>query len=350
MQAYDSRTTAFRLILVLLGVWVGSAQAQELCGIDSIFADGLEAAGFVPITQVAGGISSPGLTTDIIGSGTLSVAITSPGTGSTTGDATVDVFGSYSGPVNTGIAVNNITGYVANGQFLIPNVPLVAGANTLSIQATTLPGSTATASSSVSQSGTASLVSVQADHAIGFAPFNVGFRYAVGTLPLSATVQSIAVNFHSTGTDDYSGPLSGAPSSFTYTQPGLYKARIVITDSNSQTYTAYRSVLIQDLAAQRGMLCDVYGYVKDRLTAQDATGASNAYQSMVRTDFLNYFTGLGASMPSTAQNLGVVVDGQLGIGFADLLILRDDTVAQTRSGFPMRMTQSTDGVWRISEM
>ena len=104
------------------------------------------------------------------------------------------------------------------------------------------------------------------------------------------------------------------------------------------------------MAAQRGMLCDIYGYVKDRLTAQDATGASNAYQIVVRTDFLNYFTGLGASMPSTAQNLGVVVDGQLGIGFADLLILRDDTVAQTRSGFPMRMTQSTDGVWRISEM
>ncbi len=173
---------------------------------------------------------------------------------------------------------------MANGQFLIPSVLLVAGANTLGIQATTLPGSTATASSSVSQSGSASLVSVQADHAIGFAPFTVGFRYAVGTLPWSATVQSIAVNFHKTGTDDYSGPLSGAPSSFTYTQPGLSQVHIVISDSNSQTYTTYRSVLIPDLAAQRGMLCDVYGYVKDRLTAQDAPGASNAYQSVVRAD------------------------------------------------------------------
>lgn len=350
MHAPGLGQTVIRLIMAVAIFGPASSHAQELCGIDSIFADGWEAAGFVPITQVAGGISSPGLTADIIGSGTLGVAITSPATGSTTSDATVDVFGTYTGPVNTGVAVNNITGYVANGQFLIPSVPLVPGANTLSIQATTLPGNTATASSSVSQSGGASLVSVQADHAIGFAPFNVGFRYAVGALPLSATVQSVAVNFHSTGTDDYTGPLSGAPSSFTYAQPGLYKMRIVVTDSNSQTYTAYRSVLIQDFAAQRGMLCDVYGYVKDRLTAQDATGASTAYQPVVRTDFLNYFTGLGASMPSTAQNLGVVVDGQLGIGFADLLLLRDDTVAQTRSGFPMRMTQSTDGVWRISEM
>ena len=48
--------------------------------------------------------------------------------------------------------------------------------------------------------------------------------------------------------------------------------------------------------------------------------------------------------------MGVIIDGQLGIGFADVLILRDDTVAQTRSGFPLRLTQCSDGVWRISEM
>ena len=350
MQAYDSRTTAFRLILALFGMWAVSTQAQELCGIDSIFADGYEAAGFVPITQVSGGISSPGLTSDIIGSGSLSVAITSPTTGSTTGESTVDVVGTFTGPVNTGIAVNNVAGYLVNGQFLVPNVSLTAGSNTLSVQATTLPGSTATASASVSQSGAPSPVGIQASRALGYAPAGVGFSYVIGTLPGNATVQSVAVNFHSSGTDDYSGPLSGAPASYTYAQPGIYKARLIVTDSNNLTYTAYRSVLIQDVATQRGMLCDVYGYLRDRLNAQDASGAGNAYQPVVRSDYVSFFTQIGTNMPAMAQNLGVIVNGQLGVGFADVLLLRDDLVAQSRSGFPLRLTQGADGVWRISEM
>jgi len=159
----------------------------------------------------------------------------------------------------------NVTGYVVNGQFLVPNVSLTDGSNTLSVQATTLPGSTATASASVSQSGTPSAVGIQASRALGYAPASVGFSYVIGTLPGNATVQSVAVNFHSSGTDDYSGPLSGAPASYTYAQPGI-------------------------------------------------------------------------------------VNGQLGVGFADVLLLRDDLIAQSRSGFPLRLTQGADGVWRISEM
>lgn len=97
------------------------------------------------------------------------------------------------------------------------------------------------------------------------------------------------------------------------------------------------------------MMCDIYGYVKDRLNAQDATGAGNAYQSVVRSDFTTFFTQLGTNMPATAQQLGTILDGQLGTGFADLLLVRDNP-DQTRSGFPMRLTQGSDGVWRISEM
>ncbi|MFC5491385.1 hypothetical protein [Dokdonella soli] len=317
-----------------------------LCGVDSIFNDGFESASFTPVGQLGGGMASPGLAQDITGPLT-SIIIASPS--GTTGDATVDVTGSFVGPVNTGVTVNGIAGYVVNGHFLVPNVLLNPGANTLNVEAATLPGATASASGSIMQSGAASLVSMQADRATGYAPSAISFHYTVGALPGNATVQSVSINFRGSGADDYTGSLSGAPSRYTYTQPGLYTAHLTVTDSNSQTYTGYRAVLIQDLAAQRGMLCDVYGYVTDRLAAQDAASAGNAFQAVVRSDYVSFFNQLAANMPATAQQLGTIIDGQLGTGFADLLLVRDNP-DQTRSGFPLRLTQGADGVWRISEM
>lgn len=321
-----------------------------LCGIDSIFYDGFEPASFIPAAQAPGGLSSPGLATDIVGSGALSVAITSPASGVTTGDSTVDVIGTFSGPVNTGITVNNVAGYGVDGSFLVPNVALNPGGNTLTVQATTLPGTTATASVSVTRSGSPSSVVLRADRSTGYAPLALNFTYGVGTLPDNGAVEAVTVNFKGSGADDYSGPLSGAPAQHTYARPGVYTARFTVTDNHQQTYTAYRAVLIQDLTAQRGMLCDVYGYLGNRLTAQDAVGAGNAFQPVQRNHYVSFFTQLGANMPATAAQLGVIVSGQLGLGFADLLLVRDDVATQTRNGFPLRMTQGTDGVWRISEM
>lgn len=317
-----------------------------LCGIDSIFTNGFETASFTPVGQLGGGMASPGLAQDITGPLT-SVTVISPS--GTTGDPAVDVTGSFVGPVNTGVTVNGIAGYVVSGHFLVPNVRLNPGVNTLDIEAVTLPGGTASASGSITQSGPASVVSMLADRATAYAPAAVSFHYAVGSLPGNATVQSVLINFRGSGANDYTGSLSGAPSRYTYTQPGLYTAHLTVTDSNSQTYTGYRAVLIQDLAAQRGMLCDVYGYVTDRLAAQDAANAGNAYQTVVRSDYVSFFNQLAANMPATAQQLGTIVDGQLGTGFADLLLVRDNP-DQTRSGFPLRLTQGADGVWRISEM
>jgi len=325
---------------------------SELCGIDSIFADGFESLTFTPTVQLSGGIASPGLAQDIVGSGTVSVTVTPL---AATGNPTVDVTGTFVGPENTGITVNGIFGYTVNGQFLVPNVPLNAGSNILSVNAMTLPGTTATSSTSVTQSGSGSPISMQSDYPAGYAPFVIRFNFKTATLPGNATVQSVAINFKGTGVDDFTGSsLSGAPSTYVYTQPGMYTARFRVTDSNSVTYTAYRSVLIQNLAARRGMVCDVFGYLRDRLANQDATNAGYAFHADMRSNYLSLFNQLlgnpaGSNLPALAQQLGVVVNGQLGFNFADMLIVRDNA-DQTRSGFPLRVTVGADGVWRISEM
>lgn len=317
-----------------------------LCGIDGIFSDGYEGT-FTPVAQLSGGFASPGLTQDITGTGTLNVTIATSGT---TSDAAVDVTGTFTGPVNTGIAVNGVAGFTAGGKFVVPNVPLVAGSNTLNVTATIIPGTTVTASGSITQSGTATPITVATDRTLGYAPFTETFNYLIGTLAGNATISSVAIDFRGIGSNDYNGTLTGAPASYAYSTPGLYLAQFQFTDSNSVDYTIHRAVLVQDIAVQRGMLCDVYGYLQDRLNAQDATGASNVFQPADRTTWLNYFTALGSNMPTAAAQLGVIVNGVLSPDFVDLLLVQDNLTTQTRSGFPLRMTQSGDGVWRISEM
>ncbi|MGH8040988.1 MAG: hypothetical protein ACREPN_02965 [Rudaea sp.] len=329
----------------------GSLHAQEFCGIDDIFNNGFETPSFVATSQLPGGVMSAGLTQDITGTGTLNVAITSPGSGAMTGNSNVDVIGTYTGPINTGIAVNGVSGYAVNGQFVVPNVPLTSGSNTLNVTATILPGASSTNTGSITQSGAASAVTIQANHPVDYAPASITFTYAIGALPSGNSVQTVTINFTGSGAPDFSGSsLTGAPSSYTYSAPGIYTAMLSVQDTAANIYTGTTTLAIQNLATQRGMLCDVYGYLKDRLNAQDTTNAANAFQQNVRSNYQSLFTAFGTNMPAVAQSLGVIVSGMLGQGFADLLIVRDDAVNQTRGGFPLRMTQGADGVWRISEM
>lgn len=317
-----------------------------LCGIDNIFNDDFEGT-FTPVGQISGGFASAGLTQDITGTGTLSVTLTTSGA---TSDVTVDVVGTFTGPINTGIAVNGVAGFTAGGKFVVPNVPLSAGANALNVTASILPGTTAATSGSITQSGTATPIVVTDDHALGFAPFNEDFHFRIAALAGNASISKVAIDFRGIGTNDYNGTLASAPTSYTYTLPGLYLAQFQFTDSNNVVYTIHRAILVQDIGVQRSMLCDVYGYLKDRLNAQDATGASNAFQPVERTTWRNFFNALGSNMPTAATQLGAIVNGVVAPDFADLLLVQDNSTSQTRSGFPLRMTQSGDGVWRISEM
>jgi len=94
---------------------------------------------------------------------------------------------------------------------------------------------------------------------------------------------------------------------------------------------------------------DVYAYLKDRLNAQDATGAAGAYQSLARSQYQSQFSFFGSNIPSLTAKLGKIANGRIAPGYADLTLVRDNADL-TRSGYLLRMTLGWDGAWRISEM
>ena len=325
------------------------ANSTEICG----FAPNTvpnDPPGFVPITQLSGAVYTAGQSRNIIGTGALSVTFDSPLDGASTPNGIIDVAGSFNGPVNTGITVNGLLAQTVNGRFLVPNVRLAPGTNSLEAVATTLPGLTATASISVTRSGSEPPVSFHAEQNIGMAPSLIPLDLDVGEALSGSNLQRIRIDTDGDGVFDYTySTLQQWPPSFAYQKPGLFKALVEVTSSGGQVYTASQWLLIRSMAVERGALCDIYGYLKAKLMLADSVASSLAFAASVRPEYLNSFTQIGADLPSLAPELGTIVSGFAGPTYAELLVMRDNP-DQTRNGFHVHMVQDADGVWRISGM
>jgi hypothetical protein len=346
--------------------------STEICGFDPRTVPN-DPPGFVPIGQLSGAVYTAGQAQNIVGNGSLSVAIDSPEDGSTLPGDIVDVVGTFTGPVNTGITINGIPAKTVNGRFMVPNVRLPK-ANTLEAVATTLPGLTATASITLNQSdekpivpidvggdpiakidckscsNAESLISFHAEQPIGMAPATITFDIELHESLAGSNLQSIRIDTDGDGVFDITSPsIDEFPRSFRYSKPGLFKATLEVTSNTRRTYTVTQWVLIRSMAVERGALCDVYGYLKAKLILADPAASSLAFASEVRPGYFSGFTQIGAELPLLGPELGTIVGGFAGPTYAEILVMRDSP-DQTRNGFHVHMVQDTDGVWRISGM
>ncbi len=330
---------------------VSRPAGTEVCGVDP--EAGYPASQtFQPVERLPGTVWSRGLDASIHGSGPLSAAVTWPLDGTTVSASTVDVVGRFNGPANTGITVNGIVGRTSGDRFLVPNVPLAPGANSLTLNATTLTGTTFATTVTVSRSGTSpvsfELTSFHGETALGGS--DQYFAIKTDGLPVGVTVSSMAIDFDGDGSDDYSGTSAPeGPPTWRYSAPGLYRAQLRLHASNGQTYEAVQYLLNEDFIEQRSVVCDVFGYLRSRIGVGDSAGAVLAYHQSVRPKYQAAFDALGSRLATTAPRLGYIVSGNLGLGMASLTLVRDNA-NQTRNGFPLELTRGSDGVWRISAM
>lgn len=351
MRCHRLRRLGVVVVLVCATITDRVGHAQELCGIDDIFYNGFEVASTAnpATTSSRGAILSPGIATSITAGG-LGVTVTYPSNGATVNGSTTEIAGTFTGPTDTGITVNGVVAYADGGKFLASAVPLQAGSNTINVAATTITGNTASTSISLTQgSATPSVVTLSIARPESFAPLLTSFTPNIGALPGGATVQSVAIDYNGDGVDDVTNPSPGTALTYLATQPNLYAARLTVLDSNNVTYTAYVHYLTESLTRQSGMMCDVYGYMKQRLTAQDSTGALTAIDPSAQDEYQALFTNNASTLPAYVANLGNIVDGYLGGNTATFVVVRQNA-DQTLSGFHIEFSQSADGTWRIAGM
>jgi hypothetical protein len=257
----------------------------------------------------------------------------------------VQIVGTVSGSINTGVAIGGTRAYVHNGIFVTPELTIDAMATSLAATATSLDGMTASAGVAISVSPAEPDAALTTATPVGFSPLPVKFRLGVNN---GLALQTVTVDFDGNGSADYTGTTAGDLPTFTYPAPGTYTATATLTVAGQNDLVVRHRIVALALADQRTLICSTYAHLRARLIAQDASGAGHALMGALKSRLLPMFNALGNRMPGVAANLGTLADGLIGIDTADIVAVRD--VTGELRGYPIHFARDLQGVWRIDSM
>ena len=320
------------LLLLLLGAENGLA--VEVCGVDpnvGNFKSGFEPSEIRPIPEAVLPLPST----------PLAVAVEGPASGSTVDAASVQIYGTFAGPPNTSVMINDIPAYKV-GTLWLAKIPLTSGTNALTVKVKNMAGTEVSVAHTLIRGPepfTPTPVSIDATSAV--APFSVNARFDLAGTTLGS------VDFDADGIDDANSASAASVLSYLYTQPGQYRARFTLVPSG----TYYTYLLAEHPSELRQTFCFVYGHMRERLIANDIPGALQALIPELHTTFQSMWTGLGSGLPAAAQSLGDIVDGRFSKDTAELVLARPN-VAQpgTSNVFLIQLARNSDGIWRIVAM
>jgi hypothetical protein len=280
--------------------------------------------------------------------------------GQNVGTDLIQVFGPYTGPVNTGITVNGQAVATTDTRYASSYMRLEPGANTIDIVATTMDGATQTISRSINYvANLASDVELFADGTAGLAPARVNFELRYRIPATQTTLTRVEIDYQGDGTFEFDSTTLPSSISANYDRLGEYlpTIRLSFDDGNGATplevRTATTRVMLETLARARQTLCFVYYTMKQRLQPGQSgiVSALNTLTPDLRPEYQQFWTDLGANLGNTANLLGEVVDGRISETMAEYIVaIPDPALPGDFFGFPVVFRRSLDGVWRISEM
>jgi hypothetical protein len=333
-------------LLVLCSV---TANAQEHCGYPlAILKSGFEN-GEQPPSVILPAENTP-----------LVLTVDYPTDNLTVGSDTIQIYGSYTGPSNTGIVANNAPLPTNASNFASYPLTLTPGTNMISVVGTTLDGSPQTITRTVIfDANQRPDVEFQSAAFAGYAPARVAFSLNY-RIPAGQTVLSrVEIDYDGDGNFDVDAAAPPSRLEYAFGSGGFYTAtaRLSFDDGSAGTPLIIRTgsakVLMQTMAFTRQTLCGVYYGMKHRLQPGQSGIASalNTLEPDLRPEFQTLWNDLGAGLTSTANQLGDIVDGQISDVTAEMLVaVPDPAVVGEFFGFPVVLRRGTDGVWRISEM
>lgn len=280
----------------------------------------------------------------------LSIAITSPVDLTSIQGDTVNVEGTFKGPVNTGITINGEVAAIIDDKFYVDNLNLQAGVNTVTAYLSTPDGTTLQYAISIT-SNAPSIYSVDADPYSGMAPLLVNFD--IDETQLNATqpssIQSVNVDFESDGVVDYTSTDLTLPINFTYALPGKYLTTTTIVDINGVTQTYQNYIIVYDPVALDTKLRSIYTGMLDELITGNVDNAMHYLTGTMQAKFKTSFINGGTNLANIIPKLGSIAGGALINGdLAEYVITRFENGQQV--SFAIYLVKGRDGVWRIGEM
>ena len=275
----------------------------------------------------------------------MQLTITAPTAGATLSGERALVSGTLQAPVNTGVTVNGVTAAVTGTQF-IATIPLVSGNNTITAVATAQSGSTTSRSITVTATAVvAPPVQVDAAPQGGTAPLVVRFRVSKLT---EQPLNRFEIDANGDGSRDYLSVFFDTPIEHTYTTPGVYPAKVTVTDMNGIAYVSTHTIVVTALGDMDALLSGIYSGMLQRLKAGDIDGALTAISGSMQSKYRTVFTTLKPSLATLVDQLGTIQAGSLGEDFAEYVLVRTENGKSV--AYLIHFIRGEDGVWRIDGM
>ncbi len=270
----------------------------------------------------------------------ITITITSPLNGATIHRPDIMVKGTIDNITGneTGVTVNGVVATVYHNQFIANHVPLIEGANTITVNATDTSGYTATASITVTEVA-GNYVTISSNIDSGIPTLETTLRvdgYASGTAPQISVVP---------GGVDWTNCSSADACKVKLTTEGIYEFTVAATGTDGNTYQDTIGVVVYSRAAMDALLQAKWQGMKTALNAGNIEAAVSYYAESSKNSFRQQFTILAAQLPQLVADMGLCRIVKVREHFAeyDLRTVKDGI----EYSFQVLFMQDSDGVWRI---
>jgi len=255
-----------------------------------------------------------------------------------------NVEGSYGGPPNSAVVVNGVLALADDERFVANAVPIGGGSVLITATLTTPDGASTKDTVPVNATGSLPPLVLTATPTANLAPLTVQFAYQLDP-SLSAAV--VALDFDGDGRDDYTGPPGTLPTNV-YSIPGLYTARLTVTDDQGASHRAETGIEVIDPAALDALLQQTWVSVKNGIRTNDVASVLPLITVKARPDFQAMTSAL-----TPAQRVGIdqiltaitFVKANENATSASYEMLRTDGGIQ--HSYSIVFARDLDGVWRL---
>ncbi len=257
----------------------------------------------------------------------------------------VVVTGTYRGPANTGVTVNDVVAVTDGHRFYANHVPVHEGVNTITAIATTPYGMVAKDTVTAHGVGSEALELRATRGGIGVAPYKIAFKVLYTG---KTKVQSASMDFNGDGAVDAIASDLKSKFEFTYTSPGVYSAQITVTDIEGKTYQATYTVHVIDSAAADSQFQATYSAFIDALACEDIVRATSYLTVSARERYRPVFGKLKSQLRRITSSFSPLRPSIIAGQYAEYGINR--TIDGINRIFLIYFVQDNDGVWRIDSM
>ncbi len=254
------------------------------------------------------------------------------------------VSGNYTGPANTGVAVNGTPAIVDGSRFFANLIPLTPGTNTIRVVVTTPLGNTMNSEVQVTATGE-DVAEFRVSPEVGTAPLSARFSYRYSG---GSPVQTITVDFEGDGIADLVTSDATRPIEHNYTSAGIYLPSITITDKQGNTYTRHVALQILDHALFEGGLTATYDRFKNALVCGTVEVALGLMTHASRDRYAPAFNALAPYLPQIVSTWSALQPADFGPSYAEYAINR--MINGTNRLFFIYFVADDDGVWRIDSI